>query len=477
VIITCEKCETRFKLDDSRISPAGVKVRCSRCAHAFRVAPPEPPGASDADVADALAREAVAPEPAADEQTQVLGPSDEHEDHTQVLDHGAVDLMGSARSADEPEEESDWEFNEDPTEAAPEPAEAAPELAEATPELAEAAPAPAEEAPEIAPAAEAQAEAPIEMAASPPPVERADPKLDADPMSEFLASEPGAGPAAGDDSLAELGSPEDWDLLGSDEGTAATSGATASLDSEPERESPAADAGDAIGSLLGTDTDTDADTEIQSETEAETEAEVEVAASASQPIAPEAELRLDVGPLSLAARAMQSAAWAAVVGLLLVAGWASLRPPALQSMPLTVADLGVLQATNLRMGVVENAVAGPLLVVSGQVRNPQAAPRLPEGTLRVRLVDGSGVALTGAEAWLAPAPEEVLLREQAPQELLGAQALGAEALARTPLAPGESLPVAAVFASIPAEARGFRLEVAERLSSEASRPSPRPASE
>jgi hypothetical protein len=127
--------------------------------------------------------------------------------------------------------------------------------------------------------------------------------------------------------------------------------------------------------------------------------------------------------------------------------------------------------------VIENAVAGPLLVVSGQVRNPQAGPRLPEGALRVRLVDGSGAALAGAEAWLAPAPEAATLREQAPQELLGAQALAAEALARTPLAPGESMPVAAVFTSIPAEARGFRLEVVERLSSEASRPSPLPASE
>ena len=89
MIITCEKCETRFKLDDARISADGVKVRCSRCKHAFRVAPLQAPGASDADVADALAREAVAPEPVADEQTQVLGPSDEHEDHTQVLDHDA----------------------------------------------------------------------------------------------------------------------------------------------------------------------------------------------------------------------------------------------------------------------------------------------------------------------------------------------------------------------------------------------------
>ncbi len=440
MIITCEKCDTRFKLDDARISAEGVKVRCSRCKHAFRVAPAQPAGASDADVADALAREAVAPEPSPDEQTQALGLSDEHEDHTQVLDHGAVDLLGSARSAEEPDEESDWEFNEDPAEAPAEPA----------------------------PAVEPQVEAPVEMAASPPLPEAVQETPDVDPMSEFLASEPGAAVDAEDGSLADLGSPEEWDLLGPDVEPAA------SFDAEPESEAELADAGEATASSQ------EAEPEAEAEADAEDATEAESAASTSHGILPEsevAELRLDVGPPSLAARATQTVAWAAVAGLLLAVAWASLRAPAPESMPLTVADLGVLQATELHAGLIENAVAGPLLVVSGQVRNPQAGPRLPEGALRVRLVDGSGAVLAGAEAWLAPAPEAAALREHAPQDLLRAQALGAEALAQMPLAPGESMPVAAVFTAIPVEARGFRLEVVERLSSEASRPSPLPASE
>ncbi len=37
MIIQCEKCKTRFRLDDSRVSEAGVRVRCSRCAHTFVV--------------------------------------------------------------------------------------------------------------------------------------------------------------------------------------------------------------------------------------------------------------------------------------------------------------------------------------------------------------------------------------------------------------------------------------------------------
>jgi predicted Zn finger-like uncharacterized protein len=40
MIITCASCLTKFNLDDSRIPPKGVKVRCSRCHHVFYVVPP-----------------------------------------------------------------------------------------------------------------------------------------------------------------------------------------------------------------------------------------------------------------------------------------------------------------------------------------------------------------------------------------------------------------------------------------------------
>jgi predicted Zn finger-like uncharacterized protein len=37
MIIQCEQCKTRFKLDDSRVKETGVRVRCSKCKHAFIV--------------------------------------------------------------------------------------------------------------------------------------------------------------------------------------------------------------------------------------------------------------------------------------------------------------------------------------------------------------------------------------------------------------------------------------------------------
>ena len=38
MIVTCEACDTRFQLDDERIPPEGVRVRCSCCSHGFFVA-------------------------------------------------------------------------------------------------------------------------------------------------------------------------------------------------------------------------------------------------------------------------------------------------------------------------------------------------------------------------------------------------------------------------------------------------------
>ena len=37
MIIQCEKCQTRFRLDDSRVTDKGVKVRCTKCKHVFKV--------------------------------------------------------------------------------------------------------------------------------------------------------------------------------------------------------------------------------------------------------------------------------------------------------------------------------------------------------------------------------------------------------------------------------------------------------
>jgi predicted Zn finger-like uncharacterized protein len=58
VIVTCEECSTQFQLDDAKVPARGIRVRCSRCKHAFLVTPA---GISPSDriqqaAADALER-------------------------------------------------------------------------------------------------------------------------------------------------------------------------------------------------------------------------------------------------------------------------------------------------------------------------------------------------------------------------------------------------------------------------------------
>ncbi len=44
MIVSCEKCGTKFRLDDGAVEPGGTKVRCSLCKHVFTVYPPGPAG-------------------------------------------------------------------------------------------------------------------------------------------------------------------------------------------------------------------------------------------------------------------------------------------------------------------------------------------------------------------------------------------------------------------------------------------------
>jgi len=41
MIVTCESCQTKFRLDPSRLRGPESKVRCSRCGNVFNISPPE----------------------------------------------------------------------------------------------------------------------------------------------------------------------------------------------------------------------------------------------------------------------------------------------------------------------------------------------------------------------------------------------------------------------------------------------------
>lgn len=40
MIVECEICQTKYNIEESKITPQGVRVRCSKCKHVFSVKPP-----------------------------------------------------------------------------------------------------------------------------------------------------------------------------------------------------------------------------------------------------------------------------------------------------------------------------------------------------------------------------------------------------------------------------------------------------
>jgi predicted Zn finger-like uncharacterized protein len=85
MIVKCEQCQTRFKIPDEKVTDKGVKVRCTKCGHTFRVtresaaspsgtslpAVPPPPGATPSDSGfDPFERFGTAPEPPKGQSTK-----------------------------------------------------------------------------------------------------------------------------------------------------------------------------------------------------------------------------------------------------------------------------------------------------------------------------------------------------------------------------------------------------------------------
>lgn len=108
MVVVCESCSTRFRIDDARIPAKGRLVRCSQCKATF-IAKPE--DASFEETVQEVVAEvtgpggAPVPEPAAD-----------------LFDAGGEDLGGSAtRPGGAPSDDERWEFDEEPRKPAAEP--------------------------------------------------------------------------------------------------------------------------------------------------------------------------------------------------------------------------------------------------------------------------------------------------------------------------------------------------------------------
>ncbi|HEY8492407.1 MAG TPA: zinc-ribbon domain-containing protein [Myxococcota bacterium] len=390
MIVRCERCETRFKLDESRIPARGARVRCSRCKHAFFVMPP---GATREDALHAAAAAAAA---APEEAGRAPEPSWDLDDAPGVTVARPKPAAPASEAPSAEPEESEWRFED--------------------------------EAPGLDAAA---ARAALDVSGTP-----------AAPLA--------AAPDPNEDSFASLGDPETWDLLAD---APPTPGPAAAPEPAPTAAAPSAAAPPAAPA---------------SPASVQPHPKPVAAPAAPRSAAPLASAAPAPGALVTARRIPQAprpsaaAAWAGWVGLVaLVAAiaWGALLRPLAPSAARSAAlgPVAGFEVREVRARLVENAAGGALLVVSGTLHNPGPSARPLGAPLEVRLLDAHGEPLAHEAAHAGPALAERDLREAAPEQLVAAQEAAAARLARTPVAPGDALAFAAVFAPVPREASRFVL--------------------
>ncbi len=427
MIITCEQCQTQFQLDESRMPEGGARVRGARCEHAFFVKPTsEAADPGDHAVEDALV----------EDQEQRSG-------STQELDPTAA-VQGEA------EEESDWEFNDDRPDPEPD-LTAAREVVDGL--------------------LGAVAEAPLQEADDGLLGATSDLAEDlAEDLCEALAEDVDDGIDSLFDSTgysAELEEPEPA-ALAAEEPAAASAEPEPSaplVAEEPAAPLPAATAAQAAGEELGSPENWDffsdeADGSLSEESGFE-QTPIGQLGLVPEPTLERPPVDVDAEPSQMGRRLQlvaHVAGWLSVA--LLVIGGLHGGIVAQRAGPLalrTAQAAAGLEATGIEGRWLDNAAAGPIYVISGELLRAGSRPAVSGAWLAVRLFDENGVLLVEEAAAVGPALPEARLREEDPRELRAAQARGALAMAGASLVPGDAWAVQAILSHLPPAASRFDL--------------------
>jgi predicted Zn finger-like uncharacterized protein len=420
VIITCERCRTQFQLDDSRIPEGGVRVRCSRCKHAFFAKP---------------ASEAGDPVDHAVEQTL----AEDEEQRT-----GSIQELGpSAALRGEAEEESDWEFNDDSPDPEPD-LTAAREVVDDL--LGPVDDEPLEEEDDGLLSADLEVDDEIDSLLD--STEPADP-VEEEPAAALAEPEPAAA-LAEPEPVAALAEPEPVAALEAGEPASPAPAQTAAGDAEEELGSP-----DSWGFFSD-----------EPEGSLSKEPEVEPMPIGRIQLGPQPTLErppvdVDAEPSTTGHRLRRlahAAGWLSVA--LLVLGGLHGGILARRAVPLamrTAQTAAGLEATAVEGRWLDNAAAGPIYVISGELLRAGSRPAVPGAWLAVRLFDEDGVLLVEEAAAAGPALPEARLREDDPRKLRAAQAQGALAMAGAPLGPGDAWAFQAILNPLPEAASRFDL--------------------
>ena len=117
-----------------------------------------------------------------------------------------------------------------------------------------------------------------------------------------------------------------------------------------------------------------------------------------------------------------------------------------------------LELRSLRARQIENAVAGEIWVVSGEVHNPSRDPQPIGASLGVSLLDRAGAPIGAARTTFRSGLATERLREADPKQLSAELEASAAEFASQVLPPGAAIAVDAVFATPAPEAARFVVE-------------------
>lgn len=481
MIVTCEECTTSFQLDESRIPISGARVRCSRCKHAFFL---PNPAASESEVMDSIAAEAAA-EPASPAPS-VAGD----------LAEPAAPASPTAAPTPEPEiDEEDWQFSEEirieGDDDFGEGLDAGGGEEESAFGVSQDFGVGYDSSALEVDVSDAEIEA--AMPDGPPIAQEA--ATDESTSSGLeLDAPPDPGPPQRDES--DFGSVDDFSALMEDDETAAPSSVVADLAGEiaselDAEESELAGAGIGTNAAVGTyaeagPTDDLGDPEswdllrsddYASPKSARVDTGLSAAASTGSENLDAAEFFSDdafddagydedtrpsvftSGPIAVAGRLVGWSVSIALVGAIVLLGLRS--EWARWSEASQIVSNGPIEAETLSTGWVATSRSGVILRFEGEVRNTGSQSVWP-GEIRIALLDDAGTRLTTPPIPVGLPIESMVLREATREGLEVARAEASTRLAQTPLAPGEVRRFEALLAEdrLPEAAHRALLEVA-----------------
>jgi len=441
VIVTCHQCATQFHLDDAKVPPEGIRVRCSRCKFAFMV---ESPQQAAVDHGEAVARETRANDPDVAESAGEKDPGESDWEFSVDIDSGAEDEGGDRDAA-------------------------------------------AAAVDDLLGGVTARGAAPE---ARPDPHVSREAAFDSSSASGFDADEAAAAYEIDTDSVGhDLGGadvdfapPTDFDEvdLGGEIGSEPPDDVHADLsiatDSPGEgSEVPAAppwqDADPIQTAAEPAVEEPPGDASIDGPGDRPRETDAAEAAESADPVTEQppwaVEAPIDVGGPApdnapwWATFARAAAGWASVTGLCVAALALGLFPATPSALPEAAPRrIAGVEAHGLEGRWIDNSIAGPIYVVSGTLRPGADAPTAATA-LRVYLVDSHGDPVSAESAAIGPPVATRDLREASPRDLRERLERAAPRFAATPLAAADRRPFQAIFERIPPPAAAFVIRVAE----------------